>query len=64
MEEVDYSTIDVERQMKTMTPDNAVYDDPQDEDFEADDESSDGESDKIGDSNKLDKFTQQPIGSK
>ena len=47
-----------------MTPDNAVYDDPQDEDFEADDESSDGESDKIGDSNKLDKFTQQPIGSK
>ena len=68
-EEVDYSTNDIDEtndrnDVDNRTPDNAVEDDPQDEKFDPDDESSDGESNNIGDSNKSEKFTHRPFGNK
>ena len=68
-EEVDYSTNDIDEtndrnDVDNRTPDNAVEDDPQDEKLDPDDESSDGESNNIGDSNKSEKFTHRPFGNK
>ena len=62
-EEIDYSTNDDDEtndnnDVDNSIPDNAVHDDPQDEEFGPDDESSDGESDNIGYSNKSYKCTQ------